>query len=343
MGLENRALRYTCWSMTDNGLRCEMSYFKRGLSKELTEALGKLASETGENWWKEVLDSKQLLLAIRGGYLNAYAQGQSVFKIGPGLDIGCKPAVLVHYKYLLEPSRPPGKEYIRFDGESFQVDPHEVICTDFKPGRTLPRLIAAASRYASDEKNGVHVIARKNPTVVDLEIAFTQTGEAGEDERDRIDLAALHPHGDDKAKVVFYEAKRADDPRLHAGPNGEPEVVKQMKGYDKFLCAPANHLAQAYKDVCATLVRLCSRSSRSPDKIIEEVGGDPPTRTLSVDPVVRLLVFGFDEDQKKGNIFMGHIEALKDRLAGRLVAKGNAGSFNLLKDYVRFPPSAAGA
>lgn len=312
--------------------------FKRCLSPGLLGALNQLADpEKPSNWWQEVLDSKEILLAIRGGYLNAYAQGQSVFKIGPGLDTD-GPVVLIHYKYLLDPSRPRGKQYIRFDGESFQVDPHEVICTDFKPDRTLPRLIDAASRYASDEKKGVHLIARKNPTVVDLEIAFTQTGEAGEDERDRIDFAALHPDGDDKAKVVFYEAKRADDPRLRAGSKGEdPKVVEQMERYDKILRASESDLTQAYRDVCATLVNLCSRSSRPLSPIIREVGGKSPTRTLSVDPVARLLAFGFDEDQKRGDIFSGHIATLKSCLPGRVVAKGDPGSFRLFKDYERFP------
>ncbi len=321
-----------------------MTEFKRRLSKELTKALNDLAAEPGKNWWKEVLANENLLLAVRGGYLNAYAQGQSVFKIGAesgtGLDTDGNPLVSIHYKYLLEPSRPRGKEYILFTGKSFLVKPCDVICTNYECGQTLPRLIAAASVYAGNEKQGIHVIARQNPTVVDLEIAFTQMGEAGEDGRAlRIDLAALHPDGEGKAKLVFYEAKRADDSRLHARSTGDAEVVEQMESYDKFLRTSASDLARAYKDVCTALAKLCSRSSRSSPQIIRDVGAEPPTRTLSVDPVARLLVFGFDQDQKKGNIFMGHIEALKKRLAGRVVAKGNSGSFNLLKDYVRFPLS----
>jgi hypothetical protein len=321
-----------------------MSYFKRGLSKELTEALDRLAAEPSQNWWKEVLDSKKLVLAVRGGYLNAYAQGQSVFKIGAengtGLDNDGNPKVSIHYKYLLELSRPPGKEYMRFNGKSFLVKPCDVICTNYESDRTLPRLIDAASYYASEEKKGVHVIAGKNPTVVDVEVAFTQTGEAGEDASAlRIDLAALHPDGDGKAKLVFYEAKRADDKRLRAGPNGEPEVVKQMKSYDNFLGKRGSALEPAYQEVCATLVKLCIHSSRPLSQIIKDVGVEPPTRTLSVDPVARLLVFGFDRDQKKGD-FMGHIETLQARLAGRVVAKGNPASFDLVEDYKRFPPSA---
>jgi hypothetical protein len=67
-----------------------------------------LAAEPGKNWWKEVLANENLLLAVRGGYLNAYAQGQSIFKIGAenetGIDNDGNPVVSIHYKYLLEPS-----------------------------------------------------------------------------------------------------------------------------------------------------------------------------------------------------------------------------------------------
>ncbi|PYV22052.1 MAG: hypothetical protein DMG27_19145 [Acidobacteria bacterium] len=317
-----------------------MTEFKRGLSKDLTKALNDLALEHGKNWWKEVLANKKLLLAVRGGYLNAYSQGQSIFKVGPGLNDG-NPVVSIHYKYLLEPSR-PGKEYISFTGKSFVVEPRDVICTNYKTDKTLDRLIDAASYYASEEKKGVHAIALQNKTVVDLEVAFTETGEVGEDARERrIDLAALHKDGEGKAKLVFYEAKRADDPRLRARSNSEAEVVKQMESYDKFLHTSASHLARAYKDVCATLVKLCSSNLRSLDPIIGEVGAE--TRTLSVDQVARLLVFGFDQDQKFGELFMRHIETLQRCLAGRVVAKGNPASFDLLSDYVRFPPSAPAA
>jgi len=323
-----------------------MSKFKRYLSPQLIGALNKLADPLAPlNWWQDVLDSNDLHIAVRGGYLNAYSQGQSIFKIGAengtGLDTEGNPVVSINYKYLLEPSRPPGKRYIRFTGKSFLINPHEVICTDYEPHRTLNRLIDGASPYTSEEKKGVHVIARKNPTVVDLEIAFTQTGEAEEDVKAlRIDLAALHEDGDSKAKFVFYEAKRADDSRLRARPGGKPEVIKQMQSYNKFLRTSASDIARVYKDVCATLVKLCTRSSRLPSQIIREVGAESPKRTLSVDPVARLLVFGFDRDQKKGDLFILDIPVLQKHLECPVVAKGNPESFDLIEDYKRFPPYA---
>jgi hypothetical protein len=77
--------------------------------------------------------------------------------------------------------------------------------------------------------SGVHIIARENPDVVDMEIAFSSLREpedpAPSDKLDvevsqpavsarRIDLAALQDGGEGKASLVFYEAKRFDDGRL---------------------------------------------------------------------------------------------------------------------------------
>lgn len=74
-----------------------MAKFERYLSKELLESLGKLSENRRgpTNWWQDVLASKDLLIAIRAGYLNIYAQGQSVFKIDPALRPGwIRPAIL---------------------------------------------------------------------------------------------------------------------------------------------------------------------------------------------------------------------------------------------------------
>ena len=88
--------------------------FNRGLSKECIDALKRLAREPGDEWWKEVLANKDFLLAVRGGYLNAYAKGQFIFKIGPKV-VGGGPRIKPHYKYLLEPEpeRSPHAQFTR--------------------------------------------------------------------------------------------------------------------------------------------------------------------------------------------------------------------------------------
>jgi hypothetical protein len=322
-----------------------MQKFQKSLPAPLREALERLANPGGPaNWWKEVLASEDLFLAVRDGYLNAYADGQSIFKIGreagTGLDREGDPVVMIHYKYLLEPSRPGrGNNYVRFNGKSFCVEPRELVCTTYEPGKTLPRLISAASQYAGKEKIGVHVIAAKNPTVIDLEIAFTESSEDGDDSKGlRIDLAALHPAENGQATLVFYEAKRADDSRLHSD-SKEPEVIQQIKSYDTFLKGHAEELVEAYREVCSILIRLRSVTrSRPIPPIVEEVADG--RRKLTIDEKAQLLVFGFDQTTKDGKLFRRRMRELKEMLGPRVIAKGGAASFDLLKDYIRFRSSS---
>jgi hypothetical protein len=185
-----------------------------GLSKECSGALQRLAREPDDNWWKEVLANKDLLLAVRGGYLNAYVKGQSVFKIGPRV-VGGKPRVEIHYKYLVAPELEEGNQYIQFNGSAFSIDPTRVIQQIYKPGLTLKRLVRTASRFGGAEKTGVHRIAANEPRVVDVEIAFTRNGDPGEKPTaPRMDVAVLIPNDSKGARLVFCEAKCADNDEL---------------------------------------------------------------------------------------------------------------------------------
>jgi len=153
-----------------------MVKFERALSDKCEAALRELAAMDGYNWWKEVLACEELLLAVRGGYLNAYKAGQAVFKIGPKM-VGRRPRVKIHYKYLVEPKWEENP-YIEFDGEHFCVDPAKVVQTRYQSGRTLRNLIKTAAHFSGEEKKGVAQIIENEPRVVDVEIAFTQSGDA---------------------------------------------------------------------------------------------------------------------------------------------------------------------
>jgi hypothetical protein len=62
-----------------------MPKFQKGLPTPLHEALERLADPAGPaSWWKEVLASQDLFLAVRDGYLNAYADGQTFSRSGRG-------------------------------------------------------------------------------------------------------------------------------------------------------------------------------------------------------------------------------------------------------------------
>ncbi|WP_354114790.1 hypothetical protein [Bradyrhizobium sp. LA7.1] len=326
----------------------ELSFLKRGLSSPQVAGLIGLAESPIDNWWKEVLESKDLLLAVRNGYLNAYVKGQSVFKIafGKGGSDGSQPRLAIHYKYLVKPELEKKDPYVSFDGKAFDLKPADIVNTDYESKLTLPQLIRTAARFAGPEKSGVHKIARKEPKVVDLEIAFTKAGENGDLSAPRMDIAVLVPGESGGAELVFCEAKCADNPELWSreklpkgakapvSPLYSTAVIAQIKKYEQFIQAEENQksLIDAYLSVCKNLVEIGaqSRARRVDDLVGQVVEGK---LKLSIHPHVYLLIYDFGEDEKKGRIKKKRQE-LSDQ-GVRSIAKGDPGQFQLATDILR--------
>lgn len=309
-------------------------------------SLEKLAMSSGDNWWKEVLGTKELLLAVRGGYLNAYVKGQSVFKIAfeEVEGDGVQPRLAIHYKYLIRPSLQKKDPYVYFDGKAFAVDPATIVHTIYQSKLTLPELIRTASRFAGAEKAGVHRIAQNEPKVVDLEVAFTLSEESESSSAPRMDIAVLVPDQKGGVSLVFCEAKCADNKELWELENLEQRkgaaipaerriaVVAQIEKYQTFIRDQNEHLAKTYTKVCKTLVELNRQDpARKQDDWIEKVSNG--SAKLSIHPHVYLLVYDFDDDQKNGRL-KGRLKKLKDS-GIRFIAKGDPKSFSLTKDILR--------
>jgi hypothetical protein len=240
-----------------------------------------------------------------------------------------------------------GNPYVQFDGENFAVDPAKVIQTRYEFGVTLKRLVRTAARFSGAEKDGVHRIAAKEPKVVDVEIAFTRSGDIGEKPTaPRMDLAVLIPGNSKGARLVFCEAKCADNVELWKPAEKkiiaeEPRVaaVSQIAKYETFISDPHNNkaLIDAYVCVCRTLIDLREQGwKRKQDPLIEDVAKGAP---LTIHPNVYLLIYDFDADQKKGAV-----QKRRDELGGilghRVIAKGNPGSFSLSNDILRHEATA---
>jgi hypothetical protein len=327
-----------------------MAQFKRGLSPECGDALRHLAEAKGGNWWKDVLASGKLLLAVRGGYLNAYVRGQSVFKIGSETGTGVDnkgPRVEVHYKYLIEPKLKAGTPYVQFDGKSFKIDPGTAVRTTYDSPETLNRMIQTALSYSGAEKDGVHQIAQREPKVVDLEIAFARSGNSSAKATAlRMDLAVLIRWEREGARLVFCEAKCADNvelwmPAKDKTATGETPiaVVAQVRKYETFIRENADALVPAYRRVCRTLTDLHEQGwKRKLDDLVGKVANGVP---LSIHPSVYLLVYGFDANQR--NAVRRKLDALgKDGLLrNQIIAKGNPDQFRLEKDIGQRERSAS--
>ena len=210
----------------------------------------------------------------------------------------------------------------------------------------MPQLIKTAARFAGPEKSGVHKIARKEPKVVDLEIAFTKAGENGDLSAPRMDIAVLMPGKSGRAELVFCEAKCADNPELwnlEKAPKGEKNipslprstaVIAQIRKYEQFIQAKENQqsLIDGYVSVCRNLVELSGQSStRQVDDLVRQVA--ERKLELSIHSHVYLLIYDFGEDEKNGRIKKKRQEL--DKAGVRTIAKGDPDDFQLANDILR--------
>jgi hypothetical protein len=245
----------------------------------------------------------------------------------------------------VEPDLGNSGDYVSFDGKEFNIKPEEAIRTRYEHGATLSRLVRTASRFAGAEKVGVHKIAANNPNVIDVEIAFTKSGEADETSTaPRMDIGALVRWPSGEPRLVFCEAKCANNAEL-SKPNDKRDkdangdlrisVVSQILQYQQFIADNETPLINAYVNVCKILQELKAQGlKRHWDPIIDEVAAGQ----LSIHPFVYLLVYDFDDDKKKGGLRTSLDKLRLTELGNRIVAKGDAKRFDLTKDVLKQEP-----
>ena len=289
--------------------------FKRGLSPEFVDALNEKYEDTG-GWWRNLVDDKDTFVAIRDNYLNVYYRGNSLLK----LDWNQRDKSMtgqVHYKYLLRPNIRES-EYVKVDEKGEVTMPDEPMFST-KIG-AVPALKKASQVYAGDEKDGVHRIAlNKKHNVVDVEVAFRVSGL-------RVDLAALQETGD-IPKLVFYEAKHFSNKELRAKGDRNPSVIDQLDRYSVLLEKNKKPLEESYRKVCKNLKDLNGLKQRHHGR--HEVLDRVVQRGLDVDPTPRLVVFGFDQDQRDGKVWEEHRRKL-EREKGSTGCWGNPASVRLV-------------
>jgi hypothetical protein len=299
----------------------------RSLSEPFLAALEALAAASHGAWWSDVLADPDLLLAVRDRSLNVYYRGASLFRITPARE---GVAAETHVKYLVRQRQALAR--LAPDG-GFSLDPAEAVWTRYAGASTLAEMKRAAAALAGLEKTGVHTLVQASPNVVDLEITLTgASGDAPVEldgteadaallapatdgapspmRRDRLDVASLEERGvSGEAWLVFHEAKLAANPALRS--TSTPAIVGQVARYRGALKQEAERLAAGYPALCRDLVRLDAlrrtvRMARGldvaalppRDALVAEVASG--ARRLRVDPEPRLVLFGFDADQRDG-------------------------------------------
>lgn len=322
----------------------------RSLGDTFLAALEALAQAPHGGWWADVLADPDLLLAVRNRSLNVYYRGASLFRITPLSEgIGAE----THRKYLVRQRQ--AMTGLAADG-SFGLDPSAAVWTRYEGPATLAEMKRAATPLAGLEKTGVHALVQASPNVVDVEVSLTGAppdtaaeldGAQAEVDaalpsldaaagvsparQDRLDVASVEERGvSGEAWLVFHEAKLATNPALRS--KSTPAIVGQVERYRATLKHEADRLATSYPALCRDLVRLDAmrrtvRLARGldvtalpqRDPLVAEVASG--ARQLRVDSEPRLVLFGFDADQKDGAV-RSITESLKTKYNLRVYAVG---------------------
>jgi len=161
-----------------------------------------------------------------------------------------------------------------------------------------------------------------------------------------MDLAVLIPWKSEGVRLVFCEAKCADNVELwkleKKSGREEPRiaVVSQIEKYEKFIGENDEALKEAYVSVCKTLICLHNQGwNRKCDPLIKQVAeqqvADQPT-SLTIHPHVYLLVYAYGKDEKNG-VLGNRLKTLrhKENLGDRVIAKGKADQFTLSHDIAK--------
>lgn len=296
-----------------------MFQFNRGISQTFIDRLN--AEYEAEGWWKAIADDRELIIAIRENYINVYWKGNNLLKLKQeGNDLVGE----IHYKYLLRPSseQPP---YIKvINGQTKLDSADKLFIPDFADLTALKR---ATNAYSSEEKEGVHQIVIHNPNIIDVEIALgTESKKTGSATTNRIDFAALKfEHSG--PEIVFFEAKRFANKELRANGENIP-VLNQLRRYQNLLHDGQSDLIRSYRKVCGNLASLKGVGNRYAPMLnmMNEIAENKCNLSISED--VRLVIFGFDIDQKNGGNWLVHHKKLKDALGSNLLLKGDTNKFS---------------
>lgn len=171
-------------------------------------------------WWKFVKDNIKLgtfYVDIRkDNTLNVYYNGGSLIKIS--LSEG-KLKCMIHEFYLSQ----FGSKYIR-------IDPNDIV---YDVDKLKSRIDL---RYSNSSENGIKakLICNPNSTFIDSEFAYSST---------RIDMTKI-----ENGEIVFVELKLIQDRRLLTNEyeHGEPEILKQIKEYNKFISTYKQEIMKYY-------------------------------------------------------------------------------------------------
>lgn len=261
--------------------------FARYLDPGFINALNTLYQDQS-SWWYAIASDRKVFVGVRNNAINAYFGGGSIARI-EWLNDGL--TARVHSEYL---TLPANETYVNIMDEPREV--FRSLVTDSRGFQESYRHIKGrARRFGGKERDGENAIASNHTRIVDMEAVY-EGGEIPNLELDtddpeqyrpgRLDLVVCTSDG----QLVFHEAKLYSNSDLRS--RGNPAVCDQLQDYYRWLTQVQNQedIVKAYKNVLSYFGQLDGVVFKGRGQALEQ---------LSVDPIPRLLVFGFDTTQRQ--------------------------------------------
>ena len=243
---------------------------KRRLEKIIEDKL--IASSLWSNKIEQDCNNQKVFLAIRDNRFDLYHNGGKLFCYDSS---GFK----THLKYASVITA-SGKDYLtESELSSYRL------ASNFE--NNYQRIKENCSNYSGIEASGVSNLYHKhsylsnsNVIVLDIEISFESLNE--ENHQDRIDILLFNK---DSKTLQFVEAKHFSNNEIWS--KTVPKVIGQIKRYESQIAKRKIEILSAYSEYI---------------KIINRIFNISLPEATKIDDNVTLLIFGFDNDQKKGRL-----------------------------------------
>lgn len=243
---------------------------KRTLSNQTKDLL--INSSLWKNKLKDDCQKQKVFLAIRDNYIDFYHKGGRLFNFN-------KKGIRTHIKYasVIESN---GQDYLTQDELK-----KSNLSTDFETGYN--RIRENCARFSTTESLCVSEIYHRhsylstsNVVVLDIEICFESLNMKGK--MDRIDFLIY----DKNTKILqFIEAKHFTNPEIWSATR--PRVIDQIDRYEKQIDYRKQSILENYVEYV---------------KILNDLFGISLPVPVEIHPKTILMIFGFDDNQKRGRL-----------------------------------------
>jgi hypothetical protein len=248
----------------------EFINMKRRLEKIIKDKL--MTSSLWSNKIDQDCKNQNVFLAIRDNRIDFYHKGGKLFTYDSS---GFK----THLKYASVITS-TGKDYLT---ES-ELSGYK-LASDFESN--YQRIKENCSNYSGIEASGISDLYHKHSylsdsivVVLDIEISFESLNE--ENKQDRIDILLLNKN---TKTLQFVEAKHFSNKEIWS--RSTPKVITQLKRYESQIAKRKLEIRLEYTEYVRIVNGIFDTSLPEPEDIEDKV---------------TLLIFGFDDDQKKGRL-----------------------------------------